>query len=67
MCHPRWQDDKQAPDTPFEPNLVNTVCFLVNWIVQLTTFAVNYIGHPFNTSLADNKGLASCLKCAQPC
>ena len=51
------------PDTPFEPNLVNSVCFLVNWIVQLTTFGVNYIGHPFNTSLQDNKGLAVCLRC----
>jgi cation-transporting ATPase 13A1 len=45
-----------------EPNLVNSVCFLVNWIVQLTTFGVNYIGHPFNTSLQDNKGLATCLR-----
>ena len=56
------QEDKQLPDTPFEPNLVNSVCFLVNWIVQLTTFGVNYIGHPFNTSLQDNKGLAVCLR-----
>ncbi len=57
------QENKQLPDTPFEPNLVNSVCFLVNWIVQLTTFGVNYIGHPFNTSLQDNKGLAVCLRC----
>ena len=59
---PPRQEDKQLPDTPFEPNLVNSVCFLVNWIVQLTTFGVNYIGHPFNTSLKDNKGLATCLR-----
>ncbi len=60
--HAALQEDKQLPDTPFEPNLVNSVCFLVNWIVQLTTFGVNYIGHPFNTSLQDNKGLATCLR-----
>lgn len=58
------QEDRQAPDAEFKPNLVNTVCFLVNWIIQITTFAVNYIGHPFNTALADNKGLAGCVRCA---
>lgn len=52
----------QKPDAEFEPNLVNTVCFLVQWVVQLTTFAVNYIGHPFNQSLAENAGLAMALR-----
>lgn len=36
------QEDAQAPDTEFRPNLVNTVCFLVQFIVMLVTFAVNY-------------------------
>ena len=57
-----WQDHVQKPDTDFEPNLVNTVCFLVQWVVQLTTFGVNYLGHPFNQSLQENKGLALALK-----
>lgn len=52
----------QKPDADFEPNLVNTVCFLVQWVVQLTTFSVNYIGHPFNQSLVENKGLALALR-----
>ena len=52
----------QKPDTDFEPNLVNTVCFLVQWVVQLTTFAVNYMGHPFNTSLEENGGMAIALR-----
>lgn len=56
------QDFVQKPDTEFEPNLVNTVCFLVQWVVQLTTFAVNYIGHPFNTSLDENRGMALALR-----
>jgi hypothetical protein len=29
--------------------------------VQLTTFAVNYVGHPFNESLGDNKGMRTSL------
>jgi manganese-transporting P-type ATPase len=41
---------------------VNSVCFLVNWIIQVTTFAVNYVGHPFNTALLDNKGMAMCVR-----
>lgn len=56
------QDHVQKPDTDFEPNLVNTVCFLVQFVVQLTTFGVNYIGHPFNQSLVENKGLAAALR-----
>lgn len=36
------QGEKQEPNTDFKPNLVNTVCFLVQFIIQLITFAVNY-------------------------
>lgn len=36
------QGEKQEPNTDFKPNLVNTVCFLVQFIIQLMTFAVNY-------------------------
>lgn len=59
---PLLQDHVQKPDTDFAPNLVNTVCFLVQWVVQLTTFGVNYLGHPFNQSLAENKGLVIALR-----
>ena len=60
------QDERLAPDSEFKPNLVNTVCFLVNWVIQITTFAVNYVGHPFNTALADNRGLYFCIRCPRP-
>lgn len=40
------QEDAQAPDTDFAPNLVNTVCFLVQFLVMLVTFAVNYQARP---------------------
>ncbi len=59
------QDERLAADSEFKPNLVNTVCFLVNWVIQITTFAVNYVGHPFNTALSDNTGLYRCIRCSR--
>lgn len=49
------QEDRQQPDSDFKPNLLNTVCYLVNFGIQTMTFAVNYIGAPFNTPLTQNK------------
>lgn len=56
------QDQKQKPDADFEPNLVNTVCFVVNFIIQLSTFACNYQGAPFNTPIKETKGFFNMLK-----
>jgi cation-transporting ATPase 13A1 len=47
------QDHVQEPNADFAPNLVNTVCFLVQFIIQLATFAVNYQGPPFNAAIRD--------------
>jgi hypothetical protein len=55
------QEDVQTPDGEFAPNLVNTVCFLINYQVQLTTFAVNYQGRPFNTGVMENKAMGNML------
>lgn len=52
----------QLPDTEFHPNLVNTVCYFVGTVVQLSTFAVNYVGEPFTTPLSANTGLALSLR-----
>ena len=49
--------ERQAADADFAPNLVNTVTYLLNAWVQVTTFAVNYVGHPFTQSIKENKGL----------
>ena len=50
--------DEIAPkDGDFQPNIVNTVAYLVNFMIQLSTFAVNYAGEPFNVSMWQNKGL----------
>lgn len=43
------------PDSNFHPNLVNTVSYIVNMMIQVATFAVNYMGHPFNQSISENK------------
>lgn len=43
------------PDSEFHPNLVNTVSYMVSMMLQVATFAVNYIGHPFNQSIPENK------------
>ena len=56
------QDEAQAPDSDFKPNLVNTVCYVIQFIIQLTTFAVNYQGHPFNSSITETRGFFNMLK-----
>lgn len=30
-------------------------------IVQLTTFGINYVGHPFNSGLSENQGMRRSL------
>ncbi|KAJ1440440.1 P-type ATPase [Sesbania bispinosa] len=48
-------DECIEPDSDFHPNLVNTVSYMVSMIIQVATFAVNYMGHPFNQSIPENK------------
>lgn len=48
-------DECIEPDSDFHPNLVNTVSYMVNMMLQVATFAVNYMGHPFNQSVMENK------------
>ncbi|KAL8463122.1 hypothetical protein ACS0TY_033955 [Phlomoides rotata] len=48
-------DECIEPDSEFHPNLVNTVSYMVGMMLQVATFAVNYMGHPFNQSISQNK------------
>ncbi|KAG0569601.1 hypothetical protein KC19_6G101700 [Ceratodon purpureus] len=48
-------DECVEPESQFTPNLVNTVSFMASMMIQVATFAVNYIGHPFNQSILENK------------
>lgn len=41
----------------FEPNLLNTVVFLVSTVQNVAVFAVNYKGKPFMQGMAENPGL----------
>ncbi|KAI9225503.1 MAG: cation-transporting ATPase 4 [Piptocephalis tieghemiana] len=44
-------------DGDFEPSLLNTSVYLISLAMQVSTFAINYQGHPFRESLQENKVL----------
>ncbi|KAL3835729.1 hypothetical protein ACJIZ3_010465 [Penstemon smallii] len=48
-------DECIEPDSDFHPNLVNTVSYMVSMMLQVATFAVNYMGHPFNQGISENR------------
>lgn len=48
-------------DSEFKPNLLNSAVYLVNLIMQISTFAINYQGRPFRESLVENKALYQAL------
>ena len=45
----------------FEPNILNSVVYLIDMGMQVSTFAVNYRGEPFMQSLWSHKPLRNCL------
>lgn len=56
------QAERLTVDSEFKPNLVNTVCYIVQNATQLVTFAVNYVGAPFQTPLLENTGMITSLR-----
>ncbi|KAI9188908.1 putative cation-transporting ATPase 1 [Blastocladiella emersonii ATCC 22665] len=41
----------------FKPNLLNSGVYLLNTSMQVSTFAINYIGRPFRESIRENTAL----------
>jgi len=52
---------KPKPDADFVPSLVNSGVFVLTTSMQLSTFATNYVGHPYMESLMENKSLFRCI------
>ena len=52
---------ERAPDGAFAPSPLNTAVFLLSVLVQLNTFAANYVGEPFTEALRDHRPLAGLL------
>lgn len=45
------------PDADFAPSIINSVAYTASVLITLSTFAVNYVGEPFNEPLTKNKPL----------
>ncbi|KAL7713907.1 P5A-ATPase transmembrane helical hairpin domain-containing protein [Entamoeba marina] len=52
---------KPDPDAEFTPSLVNTIIFLISNTINVTTFAVNYVGEPYRKNITEYKPLMYCL------
>jgi len=48
-------DPSMTPDGPFNPNTLNTACFLILMSATVNTFIVNYRGRPFMQTFKQNK------------
>jgi cation-transporting ATPase 13A1 len=55
-------DSSSASDGAFHANILNTSTFIVSLVATVSTFWINYQGHPYMKSLHDNKALLRSLQ-----
>jgi cation-transporting ATPase 13A1 len=62
MCKAESLEDAQEIDfegkREFSPNLLNSGIYLLSSSMQVSTFAINYIGRPFRESISENWALS---------
>eukprot|EP00941_MAST-03F_sp_MAST-3F-sp1_P005809 g5809.t1 len=59
--------EEMQPDSDFQPNVINTVVFLLATLQSVNNFVINYQGHPFMTGITENKYLMWCVVIAYFC
>jgi cation-transporting ATPase 13A1 len=52
---------KVAENSEFQPTLMNSAMYILTLMMQVSTFAMNYQGHPFREGLRENRGLLNAL------
>uniref|UniRef100_A0A1B6DGW9 Endoplasmic reticulum transmembrane helix translocase n=2 Tax=Clastoptera arizonana TaxID=38151 RepID=A0A1B6DGW9_9HEMI len=55
-------DPEEEPD--FEPGILNSTVYIISMALQVSTFAINYRGHPYMESLSENKALMYSIVCS---
>lgn len=55
--------DDSSEEEPFEANLINSTVYIITLFLQVSTFAINYRGHPYMESLIQNKAVLMSLVC----
>uniref|UniRef100_A0A0K8SC29 Endoplasmic reticulum transmembrane helix translocase n=1 Tax=Lygus hesperus TaxID=30085 RepID=A0A0K8SC29_LYGHE len=59
---PKPTDDEE--ESEFEPSLLNSTVYIISMALQVSTFAINYRGHPFMESLFENKPFMYIILCS---